>query len=83
MVPCVLHSEMPRLTKNLGSMKEITEVLLSSAGFFLNFVASLNLRRVTTYTYNLGCILDLSIVLGHLGILPSNHLYGQSQKTVS
>lgn len=67
---CVLHSEMPRLTKNLAPVEEITEVLPSSAEFFLNCVASLILRRVTTYTHNLACILDLSIVLGELWHTP-------------
>lgn len=67
----VLQDQMPRLTKNLTPLEEITEVLSFSADFLINCVASLILRRVTTYTHTSTFILYLSMALGHLGIPPN------------
>lgn len=66
----VLQDQMPRLTKNLTPLEEITEVLPFSADVLINCVASLILRRVTTYTHTPTFILYLSMALGHLGIRP-------------
>ena len=76
----VLHNQPPRRTKSLTSLEEITEVLSSRAGFLVNCVAFLTLRRAVTYTHTPACILYLSTAPWRFRTPSSNHLCADSEQ---